>query len=134
MVILFIWNVDIIEENNQEVPNIMEDLENIGLKRGKLKYKVDTKDIINKIRLQRNDIAWIGIELKGTNAIVKVVKSTEKPEIIDENEYCSIISDKAGVITKINAQNGTSNVKVGDTVKEGDTLINRLDGRKIYRG
>jgi sporulation protein YqfD len=44
--------------------------------------------------------------------------------IIDENEYCSIISDKAGVITKINAQSGTANVNVGDTIKEGDTLIN----------
>ena len=120
----FVWNVDIIEENELEVPNIVQDLENIGLKKGCLKSKIDTKEIINKIRLERNDIAWMGIELKGTNVIVKIVKSTEKPEIIDESEYCSIVSDKAGVITKINAQNGTANVKVGDTIKEGDILIN----------
>ena len=66
----------------------------------------------------------MGIEIKGTNAIVKLVKADEKPEIIDDDEYCSIISDKAGVITKINAQTGTANVKVGDTVNVGDTLIN----------
>ena len=120
----FVWNVDIIEENGNELVNIRQDLENVGLKTGNLKSKIDTKQIINKIRLERKDIAWIGIELKGTNAIVKIVKSDEKPEIIDENEYCSIISNKAGVITKINAQSGTANVKVGDTVKEGDTLIN----------
>ena len=64
------------------------------------------------------------IELKGTNAIVKVVKADEKPEIINDEEYCSILSDKAGVITKINAQTGTANVKVGDTIREGETLIN----------
>ena len=29
--------------------------------------------IINKIRLERNDIAWIGIEIKGTNAKIKIV-------------------------------------------------------------
>ncbi len=120
----FVWNVDIIEENGNELVNIRQDLENVGLKTGNLKSKIDTKQIINKIRLERKDIAWIGIELKGTNAIVKIVKSDEKPEIIDENEYCSIISNKAGVITKINAQSGTANFKVGDTVKEGDTLIN----------
>ena len=34
------------------------------------------------------------------------------------------MSDKAGIITKINAQSGTANVKVGDTIKAGDTLIN----------
>ena len=120
----FVWNVDIIEENGNELVNIRQDLENVGLRTGNLKSKIDKKQIINKIRLERKDIAWIGIELKGTNAIVKIVKSDEKPEIIDENEYCSIISNKAGVITKINAQSGTANVKVGDTIKEGDTLIN----------
>ena len=48
----------------------------------------------------------------------------ERPKIIDENEYCSIVSDKAGIITKINAQTGTANVKVGDTVNIGENLIN----------
>ena len=64
------------------------------------------------------------IELKGTNAIVKLVKAEEKPEIINEEEYCNIVSDKEGIITKINAQSGTANVKVGDTIKQGDVLIN----------
>ena len=120
----FVWNVDIEEVNGNELENLGQDLENVGLKTGNLKSKIDTKAIINKIRLERKDIAWMGIELKGTNAIVKIVKADAKPEIIDENEYCSIVSNKAGVITKINAQNGTANVKVGDTVKKGDALIN----------
>lgn len=120
----FVWNVDIKEENGQQIENIEKDIEEAGLKMGELKSKINTKEIINKIRLQRKDIAWMGIELKGTNAIVKVVKANEKPEIINDEEYCSIVCDKAGVITKINAQNGTANVKVGDTVKEGETLIN----------
>lgn len=89
-----------------------------------MKSSINTKDVISKVRLQRQDIAWIGIELKGTNAIVRIVKAEEKPEIIDEDEYCSIVSDKVGVITKISAQTGTANVKVGDTVNVGDTLIN----------
>lgn len=120
----FVWNVDIIEENGQELENIEKDIEEAGLKTGEWKAKINTKEIINKIRLQRSDIAWIGIELKGTNAIVRLVKADEKPEIIDDEEYCSIISEKAGIITKINAQTGTANVKVGDTVNVGDTLIN----------
>lgn len=120
----FVWNVDIIEENGQELENIEKDIEEAGLKTGEWKTKINTKEIINKIRLQRSDVAWIGIELKGTNAIVRLVKADEKPEIIDDEEYCSIISDKAGIITKINAQAGTANVKVGDTVNVGDTLIN----------
>ena len=120
----FVWNVEIQEENGQELENLAQDIEEAGLKIGKRKSEIDTKEIVNKIRLERNDIAWLGIELKGTNAIVKVVKAEEKPEIIDESEYCSIVSNKTGIITKINAQDGTANVQVGDTVKEGDVLIN----------
>lgn len=119
----FIWNIEIKEENGKEVENIVKDIEEMGLKIGKLKKDINTKEVINKVRLKRQDIAWMGIELKGTNAIVKIVKSDEKPEIIDENEYCSIISEKTGVITKINAQDGTANVKVGDIVNVGTTLI-----------
>ena len=120
----FVWNIEIIEENGLIIENIMEDIQEEGLKIGTLKNDVDTKDIINKVRLERDDIAWIGIELKGTNAIVRLVKADEKPEIVDENEYCNIVSNKNGVITKINAQDGTANVKVGDTVSVGDVLIN----------
>ena len=120
----FVWNIDIQAENNQEFENIYADLENAGLKIGELKSKIDAKEVINRVRLNRNDIAWMGIDLKGTNAIVKLVKADEKPEIIEEDEYCNIVSDKAGVITKINAQNGTLAVKVGDTVNVGTVLIN----------
>ena len=120
----FVWNVEIKEENGYELENIREDIEEAGLKVGIFKGKINTKEIINKIRLERKDIAWMGIELKGTNAIVKLVKSDEKPEIINEDEYCNIISDKEGIITKISVQNGTANVKVGDTVNIGDVLVN----------
>ena len=119
----FVWNVEIQVEDGANVENIEEDLKSFGLDVGKLKSSIDSKSIINEIRLKRNDIAWMGIELKGTNAIVKIVKADEKPDIIDEDEYCSIVSNKAGIITKINAQDGTANVKVGDTVNVGDTLI-----------
>ncbi len=55
----FVWNVQIEVENNQNLENILQDIENAGLKTGKLKSKVDTKEIINQIRLQRKDVAWV---------------------------------------------------------------------------
>ena len=120
----FVWNIQIVEEDKGSIENLYQDVVESGLEIGKMKSKINTKDIINKVRLKRNDIAWMGIELKGTNAIVKVVKATAKPEIVDDNEYCNIVSDKQGIITKINAQNGTIAIKVGDTVNVGTTLIN----------
>ena len=46
-----------------------------GIKIGKLKSEIETKSIINKMRLERDDLAWVGIEIKGTNAIIKVVEA-----------------------------------------------------------
>lgn len=120
----FIWNIQIVEEDKDTMENLYQDVIDSGLTIGKMKSKINTKDIINKVRLKRDDIAWMGIELKGTNAIVKVVKATAKPDIIDDEDYCNIVSDKQGIITKISAQNGTIAVKVGDTVNVGTTLIN----------
>lgn len=59
-----------------------------------------------------------GIHIKGTNVIIEIVEADKKPDIIDEKEYCNIITKSDGVITKINVQNGTALVKEGDVVKK----------------
>ena len=124
----FLWNIDInvkdddgtVEYNKEE---IIHNLEEAGLKIGRLKSDININTIVNNIRLKRNDIAWIGINMQGTNAIVEIVFSTEKPNIVDESDYCNIVADREGSIHKISAQNGTPQVKVGDIVRKGDMLI-----------
>lgn len=119
----YVWNVEITGLQKISNEEILIQLEDAGLKVGTSKNKIDIKNIINDIRLKRDDIAWIGINIEGTNAKVEIVEATQKPEIIDENEYCNIISDKECMITKINVQNGTAIAKIGDIVKIGDVLV-----------
>ena len=120
---MYVWNIDIYIQDNESIENIAEDLQKLGLKQGIKKNKIDTNKIINDIRLNRSDIAWIGIDIEGTNVRVKIVKSKNQPEIISNKDYCDIIAKKSGIISKITAQNGTSVVNVGDTVNKGDILI-----------
>lgn len=90
----YVWNIEIISDGDINKEEIIAILEQEGLKLGASKGKIDTKKVINNIRLNRDDIAWIGIKLEGTNAIVEIVKSKEKPQIVAEDEYCNIVSDK----------------------------------------
>lgn len=120
---LFVWNIEIQVEDNLKLDKIEEDVQEAGLETGMKKDKINVEEIVNKIRLKRDDISWIGISLKGTNAIVKVVKAKEAPEIIDEKEATNIVAKKAGTITEIIAQNGMAQVKNGDEVQEGQILI-----------
>ena len=126
----YIWNIEIsgnVKITNQE---ILQSLEESGIKVGLSKNDIDINAVISKIRLDREDIAWIGITVKGTNAIVKIKEAAKAPEVIDENKFCNIVANKTGMITKINVQNGTANVKVGDIVEEGDILVNGyLEGK-----
>lgn len=119
----YVWNIEIQVEDQSEIVGIEEEIKKAGLVVGKKKTEIDAKEIINQIRLDRSDISWIGIEMKGTNVIVKIVKSERAPEIINETDYTNIISNKNGIITKITAQNGTAKVVVGDVVQEGTVLI-----------
>ena len=98
-------------------------LEQCGLKIGSAKGKINTKEIIEEIRLIRDDIAWLGITISGTNAQIEVVEATEKPEIIDDTDFSNIVANKDCIITKINVQNGTAVAKIGDLVKKGDLLV-----------
>ena len=126
----FVWNIEIKGLKTVKQEEIAELLKTNGLSVGSLKAKVDEKKIINELRLNRDDLAWVGIDLKGTNAIVEIVEADKKPELINSNEYCDIVADKDGIITKINVQNGTALVKVGDIVKKGDVLVNgKIQGK-----
>ena len=116
-------NIEINGISNISEQELLTQLNQYGLKIGNAKRKIDSKQIVSDIRLIRNDSAWMGITISGTNAIVEIVEATEKPEIIDDKEFCNIVSDKDGIITKINVQNGTAIAKRGDLVKKGDLLV-----------
>ena len=126
----FVWNIEITGNENISKEEILLALDEEGFKAGTYKGKLDTNLVIQNIRLKRNDIAWIGITIKGTNAKVEIKESTQAPNIIPQDEYCNIVADKECIITKINAQNGTAAVEVGEIVKVGDILVNGyLEGK-----
>lgn len=119
----YVWNVDISIKDNLELENISKDIENLGITRGIPKNRIDTEKVINELRLQRDDIAWVGIDIVGTSVKISIVKADKSPDIIKNTDYCNIVAKKAGTIQKITAQNGTAVVNVGDTVQKGDILI-----------
>ena len=54
---MYVWNIEIDGTQNIDKKELLEELKNKGLDVGKLKTKIDTKNIINNIRLEREDIS-----------------------------------------------------------------------------
>ena len=73
--------------------------------------------------MERNDLAWVGIELKGTNALIKIIEATPKPDIINEEEFCNIIATKEAVIEKNKCPKWYSRSKRRRPSKKGTVLI-----------
>ena len=107
----FIWKVEVIGNENISKQEIIDLVSEYGISTGKLKSNINTEKISNLIRLNREDLSWIGITIKGTNAIVTVEESIEIPEIIDKNEICNIVAIEDAIISKIVVRSGTARVR-----------------------
>lgn len=133
LVTRFIWNIEISGNDKISKEEILSNLGSYGISIGKLKMNLDLEEIKNEIRLKRDDLAWMGIDIKGTNVIVTVVEAIEKPEIVDENTPSNILSDRTGTVSKMVVRNGTARVNVRRYSKCRGFTCGRSDGRKVYR-
>ena len=68
----FVWNIEVF--GNEKIPKeeIIDLVKKYGIEIGTEKNALNLEKISNLIRLERNDLSWIGIKIKGTNVIVTV--------------------------------------------------------------
>jgi similar to stage IV sporulation protein len=118
-----IWNINIIGNEYINEKELLAELEEFGLKRFEFKKNIDTFYINYKMMIKRDDLAFITIKFDGVNANVEITEKVLKPEIVPKNEPSNIIADKTGIISQINVLSGVKKVNVGDTVIEGDILV-----------
>lgn len=119
-----IWDIQVEGNNNISQEEIVSKLKTSGIYVGKCKIGLDKKDVIDNMRVEINELSWIGIDINGTKAVIKVVEKTKLPEFATQNNVPGdIIANKAGVITKIIPENGTAKYKEGSYVDVGSVVI-----------
>ena len=134
----FIWEVEIDGLQNIGEEDFMNYIEEKGIKVGCFKPYINIEQIENEIKIQREDIAWIGIEFYGTKAKVSIKESIKIPEIINKEEIVDIVSNYDAKIEKIIVRDGTARVKEGDIVKKGGLLVEGIiegkykEDRKVH--
>ncbi|WIF94798.1 sporulation protein YqfD [Caminicella sporogenes] len=119
----FIWSIDVVGNKKINDEEILKTLRNLGLNQGIFKYKVNIDNIKNNLLIKYDTISWVGIEIKGTKAIVKIIERDDNLNKIESNIPCDIVADKRGIIEKVIAKNGDAVVKRGDIVKPNQVLI-----------
>lgn len=119
----FVLTVEV--KGNTTVPTaqILTELRRQGLGIGTFGPGLDERTVGNKVLLQLPQLSWLSINLYGTRAEVLVREAVEAPELVDAQEYGSVVARASGIVTRVEALTGEAVVKVGDTVLEGETLI-----------
>ncbi|MCC3867566.1 sporulation protein YqfD [Terrisporobacter mayombei] len=95
-----------------------------GVKPGVYKKSIDRKIVRDNIMGKFNQIAYVSINVKGTNIFVNITKKDESQNSQENSNYCNIIATKDGIIEKVVPRSGEALVEEGDIVKKGDVLVN----------
>ncbi len=122
----FLWTIEIKGNERVESKNILSLLETMNIKPGVMKYGIDADKVAGKMVLELSDLAWAGIEIRGTKMLIEVSESTLPPELVPLDIPCDIIAAKDGYIESIVVRQGEKKVKAGDTVKKGQLLVSGL--------
>ncbi|MDR0879271.1 MAG: sporulation protein YqfD [Clostridioides sp.] len=103
----------------------------VGVKPGIYKNSIDRKKVRDYIMSKFDDVAYVSINVKGTNIFATVTKKAESLKSTDESNYCNIIAEKNGIIEKVIPRSGRAVVKAGDIVNKSDLLVTGANNRAI---
>ena len=119
----FVWTVEVEGNERLQAAEILSACEKMGLKPAAWKRNVDTASVKDGLLKEFSDLSWVSVGIHGTDAVIRVAESIEKPEMVDRVTPCDVIASAEGIILSVTAERGTPLVQAGDVVQKGDVLI-----------
>lgn len=123
-----LWKIDITGANPETEHQIRQQLDQIGVKKGRFQFSMLTPEKIQQALTKRvENITWVGIELNGTALHMKVVEKNEP----DKEKYIGprhIVAKKGATISKMFVEKGEPLVTVNQHVEKGQMLVSGLIG------
>lgn len=122
----YVWYIDIDAPPEISRREIRLNLAELGVYEGAKIRDIHPKDVQLQMMMKMEDVAFFSVNLSGNRADVQVIARRETPRMEQEELVTDIISDKTGVITKMDVKGGTGLKKVGETVERGEKLVDAL--------
>ncbi|GAB7386320.1 sporulation protein YqfD [Bacillaceae bacterium] len=123
-----IWQVQIVGGDAGTKQEVRRIIEQFGMERGAFKFRLAPPETIRQeIMRQLPHIAWAGIDIQGTKAIVKVVEKVLPDPPAAQNPR-HLVAKKTAVIHDIFVEKGKAMVRPHQLVKKGDILISGIVG------
>jgi similar to stage IV sporulation protein len=127
-----VWKIEIKGAQPHTEHQILQELNKMGVKRGKLQFFLkDPESIQRELTNNVPNLTWIGVELRGTSFYFQAVEKN-KPKQPEAMKSSHIVAKKKAVITKMFVENGQPLVKVNDFVQPGQVLVSGIIGKEDY--
>lgn len=120
---MFLWEIDVSGNETVSTGRILRALEDIGFSEGKCWLGMKSEVLQSELLLKIPELAWVSFQIRGSRAEVIVTEAIPAPEIRDPEQPVSLVSNADGVIEQMTVLNGQPQVKRGDYVSRGQTLI-----------
>ncbi len=127
----FLWSVEIKGNEHISADEIMQRLEQAGLRVGMPRSSISPYDIERRFMKNITDISWIAINLDGAVANVEIIESKPVPPLVPEDVPCDIVASRYGVIQNIDAKTGVQMVGENDIVTEGQLLVSGVENTQM---
>lgn len=117
----FIWVIDVTGNEKVKTEDILAACNNIGIREGLRKSKINPKTERERLLLEIDSLAWASLNIEGSRLTVNVSETKKKED--EASHPCNLKASADGIIKKIDIVSGNCVVKTGDTVKSGDVLV-----------
>ncbi|MFE7061113.1 sporulation protein YqfD [Sutcliffiella sp. NPDC057660] len=125
-----VWSIEIKGANPATEHKIMQELNKLGVKKGKLQFFIkDVESIQRDLTDTISEITWIGVVLNGTSYHFEVVEKNE-PEKIESLSPRNLVASKKAVVVNMFVEKGQPMVERNDHVKKGQLLISGTIGKE----
>lgn len=121
---LFIWDIEIQGNSMYSGDTIMTYLDDLSIRTGILKSKIDLSELEASFRTQYSEITWVSARISGTRLLIQVKENEVLSRIPQKDETpCNLVAKRDGVITSMVVRQGKAAVSVGDRVEKGQILV-----------
>lgn len=122
---LFVWQVKVVGNHTVAEDEILALARRENVCVGALTSSIQEAEAQEAILANCGQLVWCGIHREGSRVTIEVVEKTRRRTQV--KKCGDIVARRDGVLTELIVLRGTARKKVGDTVRQGDVLIEGIE-------
>ena len=126
-----IIGIDIAGNSRIATERIEQELKSFGVYRGAAVGKIEEKSVQNRMMSSIDELAWIGVNIKGSRVFVEVKERLDTKRDFDGDIPCNIVAIRDGKISGLEVASGQTTVALGEFVEKGDLLVSGVMDSKV---